>query len=71
MIDQFTFIHRNKWIEVSLFLLALLSIKGNKKGDLEYQTSGYQVGNKWLKDREQRKFPLNDIKHYCASSKDN
>lgn len=31
----------------------------------EYQIGGYQVCNKWLKDRKGRKLSLEDIKHYC------
>jgi len=31
----------------------------------EYQIGGYQVLNKWLKDRKGRKLSLDDIKHYC------
>ncbi len=31
----------------------------------QYQIGGYQVCNKWLKDRKTRTLSLNDIKHYC------
>ena len=31
----------------------------------QYQIGGYQVSNKWLKDRKKRLLSLNDIKHYC------
>jgi len=31
----------------------------------QYQIGGYQVCNKWLKDRKKRILPLDDIKHYC------
>jgi len=31
----------------------------------EYQVGGYQVMEKWLKDRKGRCLKLNDIKHYC------
>jgi predicted helicase len=31
----------------------------------EYQIGGYQVCEKWLKDRKERKLSLDDIKHYC------
>ncbi|HUT64295.1 MAG TPA: type ISP restriction/modification enzyme, partial [Anaerolineae bacterium] len=30
----------------------------------EYQIGGYQVCDKWLKDRKGRKLSLDDIKHY-------
>ena len=32
----------------------------------EYQVGGYQVCDKWLKDRKERALSLEDIKHYCA-----
>ncbi len=31
----------------------------------EYRIGGYQVCEKWLKDRKGRKLTLDDIKHYC------
>ncbi len=31
----------------------------------EYQIGGYQVMEKWLKDRQGRKLNLEEIKHYC------
>ena len=31
----------------------------------EYQIGGYQVCNKWLKDRRGRILSLDEIKHYC------
>ena len=31
----------------------------------EYQVGGYQVCNKWLKDRKGRKLSTEDIVHYC------
>jgi len=31
----------------------------------QYQIGGYQVCNKWLKDRKRRTLSLDDIKHYC------
>jgi len=31
----------------------------------EYQIGGYQVMDKWLKDRKGKYLDLNDIKHYC------
>jgi hypothetical protein len=30
-----------------------------------YQVGGYQVCDKWLKDRRQRKLDINDIRTYC------
>ncbi|MBI5682285.1 MAG: hypothetical protein HZC45_03815 [Deltaproteobacteria bacterium] len=31
----------------------------------EYRIGGYQVLDKWLKDRKDRELSLDDIKHYC------
>ncbi|MBI5181105.1 MAG: DNA methyltransferase, partial [Nitrospirae bacterium] len=31
----------------------------------QYQIGGYQVCDKWLKDRKGKVLSLNDIKHYC------
>jgi len=31
----------------------------------QYQIGGYQVCNKWLKDRKGRRLSLDDIKYYC------
>jgi len=39
--------------------------EGVKKEIWEYQIGGYQVCNKWLKDRKSRRLSLDDIKHYC------
>lgn len=32
---------------------------------LEYQIGGYQVLDKWLKDRKGRVLSMEDIRHYC------
>jgi len=39
--------------------------EGITKEVWEYQIGGYQVCNKWLKDRKKKFLSLNDIKHYC------
>jgi len=39
--------------------------EGIKKEIWEYQVGGYQVCNKWLKDRKEKKLSLDEIKHYC------
>jgi hypothetical protein len=31
----------------------------------EYQIGGYQVCEKWLKDRKGRRLALDEVKHYC------
>jgi len=36
-----------------------------RRGVLEYQIGGYQVLDKWLKDRGKRLLSMEDIKHYC------
>jgi predicted helicase len=39
--------------------------EGIEKEVWQYQIGGYQVLDKWLKDRKGRKLSLDDIKHYC------
>lgn len=39
--------------------------EGIGKETWEYQIGGYQVLDKWLKDRKGQKLSLEDIKHYC------
>jgi len=39
--------------------------EGIKREVWQYQIGGYQVCNKWLKDRKKRLLSLDDIKHYC------
>ncbi|HWP92860.1 MAG TPA: type ISP restriction/modification enzyme [Thermodesulfobacteriota bacterium] len=39
--------------------------EGVRKEVWEYQIGGYQVCEKWLKDRRGRRLSLDDIKHYC------
>jgi len=39
--------------------------EGIEKEVWGYQIGGYQVLDKWLKDRKGRKLSLEDIKHYC------
>ncbi|MBI2487254.1 MAG: DNA methyltransferase, partial [Deltaproteobacteria bacterium] len=39
--------------------------EGIRKEVWEYQIGGYQVCQKWLKDRKGRKLSLDDIRHYC------
>jgi len=39
--------------------------EGITKEVWQYQIGGYQVLNKWLKDRKRRTLSLEDIKHYC------
>lgn len=39
--------------------------EGVKPDIWEYQIGGYQVCEKWLKDRKNRTLSLEDIRHYC------
>jgi type I restriction-modification system DNA methylase subunit len=39
--------------------------EGIEKEVFEYQIGGYQVCDKWLKDRKGRRLTLDDIRHYC------
>jgi len=39
--------------------------EGIKKELWQYQIGGYQVCDKWLKDRKNRTLSLEEIKHYC------
>jgi predicted helicase len=39
--------------------------EGIPKDVWQYQIGGYQVCDKWLKDRKGRTLSLDDIKHYC------
>ena len=39
--------------------------EGLKENIWEYRIGGYQVCDKWLKDRKGRILSLNDVKHYC------
>jgi len=39
--------------------------EGIEKEVWEYQIGGYQVLNKWLKDRKKRVLSLEEIQHYC------
>jgi predicted helicase len=39
--------------------------EGLEENIWQYQIGGYQVCNKWLKDRKGKVLSLDDIKHYC------
>jgi len=38
---------------------------GIPRGVWEYQIGGYQVADKWLKDRKRRKLTAEEVMHYC------
>jgi hypothetical protein len=42
-----------------------MMLQWNSKQVWQYQIGGYQVCNKWLKDRKGRELHTDDIKHYC------
>ena len=48
-----------------LFINGNQYFEGIETEVFEYQIGGYQVCEKWLKDRKDRKLSLDDIKHYC------
>ena len=48
-----------------LFINENQYFEGLELAVFEYQIGGYQVCEKWLKDRKDRKLSLDDIKHYC------
>jgi hypothetical protein len=39
--------------------------EGVEENIWQYRIGGYQVCNKWLKDRKGKVLSLNNIKHYC------
>ena len=39
--------------------------EGLEENSWGYRIGGYQVCNKWLKERKGRILSLNDVKHYC------
>jgi len=47
------------WINASQYF------EGIEKDVRDYQIGGYQVMDKWLKDRKDRVLSLDEIKHYC------
>ena len=51
--------------EKSVYFNQSQCFEGISKGVWEYQIGGYQVCNKWLKDRRGRTLSTDDIKHYC------
>jgi len=48
-----------------LFINESQYFEGIEPEVFECQIGGYQVCEKWLKDRKERKLSLDDIKHYC------
>ncbi|HHT9130706.1 MAG TPA: type ISP restriction/modification enzyme, partial [Candidatus Brocadiaceae bacterium] len=54
-----------KYENARLFINNDQYFEGIEPEVFEYQIGGYQVCEKWLKDRKDRKLSLEDIKHYC------
>jgi len=51
--------------ESRIYLNKDLYFEGVEEEVWEYLIGGYQVCNKWLKDRKGRILSLDEIKHYC------
>ena len=51
--------------EKRIYIYESQYFEGITEEDWQYQIRGYQVCNKWLKDRKKRFLSLDDIKHYC------
>jgi predicted helicase len=53
-------------IEGRVYINKIQFFEGIKKEVWEYYIGGYQVLDKWLKDRKEQELSLEDIKHYCS-----
>ncbi|MFQ5713825.1 MAG: type ISP restriction/modification enzyme [Candidatus Scalinduaceae bacterium] len=51
--------------EKKVFINKERYFEGIVKDVWEYQIGGYQILDKWLKDRKGRRLTLDDIRHYC------
>jgi len=51
--------------EQRVYINTVQYFEGITKETWEYQIGGYQVMDKWLKDRKARVLSLEDIQHYC------
>lgn len=51
--------------EQRVYINAAQYFEGIEREVWEYQIGGYQVLDKWLKDRKKRLLSLEDIQHYC------
>ncbi len=51
--------------EQRVYINAPQYFEGIEKEVWEYQIGGYQVLDKWLKDRKKRILSLEDLQHYC------
>jgi len=51
--------------EIKIYFNQVQYFEGVKKEVWEYQIGGYQVCDKWLKERKGRTLSLEEIRHYC------
>src|SRR3989339_417210 len=58
-------VEKLRYEDARLFINKDQYFEGIEPEVFEYQIGGYQVCEKWLKDRKDRKLSLDDIKHYC------
>jgi predicted helicase len=58
-------VEKLRYESARLFINENQYFEGIEPEVFEYQIGGYQVCEKWLKDRKDRKLSLDDIKHYC------
>ena len=58
-------VEKLKYEKGKLYINSAQYFEGIAQEVWEYQIGGYQVCEKWLKDRKDRILPLDDIKHYC------
>ncbi len=58
-------IEKLRYEHTRLFINESQYFEGVEPEVFEYQIGGYQVCEKWLKDRKERKLSLDEIKHYC------
>ena len=58
-------VEKLRYESARLFINENQYFEGIEPEVFEYKIGGYQVCEKWLKDRKERKLSLDDIKHYC------
>ena len=58
-------VERPRYNEKRVYINSDQYFEGIEREVWEYQIGGYQVLDKWLKDRKGRNLSLEDIKHYC------
>jgi predicted helicase len=58
-------VEKVKYIQENVYINDVQRFEGVSHGVWQYQIGGYQICNKWLKDRKGRTLSLDDIRHYC------